>query len=145
MPLVVLGEATDVDLLEQENVEDMDVFCAVTNDDETNIMSALLTKRMGVRKAIALINRGAYVDLVQGGQIDVAVSPPRPPSVPSRPTCVAVGAIVRGDEVLIAHHDTIIEPEDRVILFVIKKRIIPKVEKLFQGRVAGLILGACRT
>ncbi len=75
MPLVVLGEATDVDLLEQENVEDMDVFCAVTNDDETNIMSALLTKRMGVRKAIALINRSAYVDLVQGGQIDVAVSP----------------------------------------------------------------------
>lgn len=132
MPLVVLGAATDVDLLEQENVEDMDVFCAVTNDDETNIMSALLTKRMGVRKAIALINRSAYVDLVQGGQIDVAVSP-------------AQAAIVRGDEVLIAHHDTIIEPEDRVILFVIKKRIIPKVEKLFQGRVAGLILGACRT
>ena len=69
------GDATDEDLLEQENIAAMDVFCALTNDDEDNIMSALLAKRMGAHRVIALINRSAYVDLVQGGEIDIAISP----------------------------------------------------------------------
>jgi trk system potassium uptake protein TrkA len=43
-----------------------------------------------------------------------------------------IGAVVRGDEVLIAHHDTVIEPEDHVILFLVDKRQIPEVERLFQ-------------
>ncbi|MGH8769633.1 MAG: Trk system potassium transporter TrkA, partial [Burkholderiales bacterium] len=73
--LVLTGDSTDEELLESESVEDMDVFCALTNDDENNIMSALLAKRMGADKVIALINRSAYVNLVQGGKIDIAVSP----------------------------------------------------------------------
>lgn len=73
--LVLLGDASDKELLIEENVEDTDVFCAVTNDDEANILSAMLAKRLGARKVMALINRTAYIDLVQGGIIDIAISP----------------------------------------------------------------------
>jgi trk system potassium uptake protein TrkA len=73
--LVLTGDATDEDLLLEENIEDMDVFCALTNDDEDNIMSSLLAKRLGAKKVIALINRSTYVDLLQGGEIDIAPSP----------------------------------------------------------------------
>ncbi|MHB1299510.1 MAG: Trk system potassium transporter TrkA [Burkholderiales bacterium] len=175
--LVLHGDATDEGLLEAENVDEMDLFCALTNDDENNIMAALLAKRMGARKVIALINRGAYVDLVQGGEIDIAISPSqatigtllthvrradvtavhslrrgaaealelvahgdaKSSRVVGRrideidlPPGVSIGAIVRGEQVLIAHHDTVVEPEDHVIIFAINKELIPKVEKLFQ-------------
>jgi trk system potassium uptake protein TrkA len=73
--LVFNGDATDEDLLHDENVSEMDLFLALTNDDENNIMSALLAKRLGARRTIALINRKAYGDLMQGSQIDVAISP----------------------------------------------------------------------
>ena len=56
-------------LLEEEHVEDIDVFIAVTNDDEANIMSAMLAKRMGARKTMVLIQRSAYVDLVQEAKL----------------------------------------------------------------------------
>ena len=73
--LVLAGDVTDEELLESENVGDMDAYCALTNDDETNIMSSLLAKRLGARKVIALINRSSYVNLLQSGQIDIAISP----------------------------------------------------------------------
>ena len=175
--LVLVGDATDEDLFAQENVEDMDVFCALTNDDEDNIMSALLAKRMGVRKVIALINRASYVDLLQGGEIDVALSPAQATIGPllthirrgdmaavhslrrgaaealevvvhgdkrsSRligrrldeidlPEGVSLGALLRGDQVVIVHHDTVIEAEDHLIFFVPNKRMLPKVERLLQ-------------
>jgi trk system potassium uptake protein TrkA len=187
----------------------MDMFCALTNDDENNIMSALLAKRMGARKVIALINRSAYVDLVQSGGIDIAISPaqvtigsllahvrrgdvaavhslrrgaaealelvvhgdPRSSNVVGRkvadiklPKGATIGAIVRGlpttegrglgeddggkkirdtssspdAQVLIAHHDTVIETGDHVILFVINKKLIHQVEELFQVGVGFL-------
>ncbi len=176
--LVLQGDVTDEELLGQENVHDMDVFCALTNDDEDNIMAALLAKRMGAHRVIALINRAAYVDLVQGGQIDIAVSPAQATLGPllskirrgdmavvhslrrgaaealevvvhgdagnskvaghrieeiSLPEGATIGAIIRGGEVIIPHHDTLIQSEDHVILFVLNKRMIPKVEKLFQA------------
>ena len=53
----------------------MDLFLALTSDDEDNIMSCLLAKRMGARRVLALINRRAYADLVQGTEIDIAISP----------------------------------------------------------------------
>jgi trk system potassium uptake protein TrkA len=175
--LVLIGDVTDEELLQRENVEDMDVFCALTNDDEDNIMAALLAKRMGARKVMALINRSSYVDLLQGGEIDVALSPAQATIGPllthirrgdmavvhslrrgaaeamevvvhgdaktskliSRrieqidlPEGVLIGAIARGEQVIIAHHDTAIEPEDHLIIFVPNKRMIPKVEKLLQ-------------
>ncbi len=175
--LILVGDATDETLLGDENIDDMDVFCALTNDDEDNIMASLQAKRMGARKVIALINRASYVDLVQGGEIDIAVSPAQATIGPllshvrrgdmavvhslrrgaaealeavvhgdqktsklvSRrieevkwPEGVTVGAIIRGEEVIIAHHDTQIAADDHIILFVPNKRMIPKVEKLFQ-------------
>lgn len=73
--VVLHGSASDQELLVSENIEDTDVFLALTNDDEANIMSSLLAKRLGARKVMALINNPAYVDLVQGGEIDIAISP----------------------------------------------------------------------
>lgn len=194
--LVLHGDATDEDLLEGENIEDMDMFLALTSDEEDNIMAASLAKRMGARRTLALINRRSYVDLVQdGGRIDIAISPAQTSigtllahvrrgdvaavhslrrgaaealevvahgdrntsKVVGRrvdeidlPHGVTIGAIVRetGQQrlvhqgtvpmlqteraVLIAHHDTVIESEDHVIVFCASKKQVAKVEKLFQ-------------
>lgn len=73
--IVLQGDASNQELLIDENIDHMDVFIAVTNKDEANIMSAMLAKKLGVRKTMVLINRGAYVDLLQGNEIDIAVSP----------------------------------------------------------------------
>lgn len=73
--MVIHGDATDRDLLVDENIERVDAFCALTDDNEVNIMSALLAKRLGARQAMSLIAKPAYVDLVHGGEIDVAISP----------------------------------------------------------------------
>ncbi len=181
--IVLHGDAADGDLLLEENVENTDVFCSVTNDDEANILSAMLAKRLGARKVMALINRPAYVDLVQSGPVDVAISPqqatigtllkhvrrgdvvmvhslrrgaaeaieaiahgdPGSSKVVGRaiedirlPKGANIGAIVRGEQVIIAHHDTRIEPDDHVILFLQDKRRVPEVEKLFQVGVTFL-------
>ncbi|MDX5151261.1 MAG: Trk system potassium transporter TrkA [Acidiferrobacterales bacterium] len=176
--IVLNGDAADEDLLVQEGIEGMDVFCALTNDDEANILSAMLAKRLGARKVMSLINRGAYVDLTQNvGNIDIAISPQHATigsllahvrrgdvvavhslrkgaaeaieavahgdratsKVVGRaiedidlPHGATIGAIVREDEVIVAHHDTVIEANDHLIIFVIDKKQIPAVEKLFQ-------------
>jgi trk system potassium uptake protein TrkA len=189
--LVLNGDGTDEDLLGDENVQEMDLFLALTSDDEDNIMSCLLAKRLGARRVLAVINRRAYAELVQGTQIDIAISPAQAvigellayvrrgdvEAVHSlrrgaaealeaivrgdRKTCrmagrrvdeiglpkgAQVGAIVRGlhrpdgseagvdakPEVIIAHHDTVVQPNDHVIVFVPRKRMIREVEKLFQ-------------
>ncbi|MFO7594075.1 MAG: Trk system potassium transporter TrkA [Pseudomonadota bacterium] len=181
--IVLHGDAADEELLLEENIEDTDVFCALTNDDEANILSSMLAKRLGAKKVMSLINRAAYVDLVQSGDIDIAISPPQATigsllahvrrgdvvmvhslrrgaaeaieaiahgdeyssKVVGRavediklPQGTTIGAIVRGDEVLIAHHDTVIEAEDHVLLFVVNKKRIPEVERLFQVGVTFL-------
>ena len=175
--IVLLGDAADGELLLEENIENTDVFCAVTNDDEANILSAMLAKRLGARKVMSLINRAAYVDLVESGDIDIAISPQqatiggllahvrrgdvvvvhslrrgaaeaieavahgdsKTSKVVGRaiqdiklPPGANIGAIVRNDEVLIAHRHTVIESEDHVILFLVDKRRIAEVERLFQ-------------
>ncbi|HHJ13079.1 MAG TPA: Trk system potassium transporter TrkA [Gammaproteobacteria bacterium] len=175
--IVLMGDAADEELLVDENIENTDVFCALTNDEEANILSAMLAKRLGARKVMSLINRPAYVDLVQSDAIDIAVSPQqatigsllthvrrgdvvvvhslrrgaaeaieavahgdaKTSRVVGRtieeirlPPGTTIGAVVRGDQVLIAHHDTVIQSEDHVILFLIDKRQIAEVERLFQ-------------
>jgi trk system potassium uptake protein TrkA len=72
---VLHGEATDENVLAQENIDEMDMFLALTNDDEDNIMAASLAKRLGCKRVLALINRRAYADMVQGGPIDIGLSP----------------------------------------------------------------------
>ncbi|HKL50290.1 MAG TPA: Trk system potassium transporter TrkA [Wenzhouxiangellaceae bacterium] len=174
--IVLVGDCANEDLLREEGIDEMDVYCALTNDDEANILSSMLAKRMGAHKVITLINRAAYVDLVESDRIDVAVSPqqitigallalirkghmvrvhslrqgaaeaievvahgdPGRSKIVGReigaiklPASTTIGAIVRGDEVLMAHHNVTIEPEDHVILFVADKREIAEVERLF--------------
>nr|WP_145549180.1 Trk system potassium transporter TrkA [Variovorax boronicumulans] len=73
--LVLHGDATDENLLEDEGIETIDLFLALTNDDENNIMSSLLAKQMGARRVLALINRRSYAELMHGTQIDIALSP----------------------------------------------------------------------
>lgn len=175
--IVLNGVASDKKLLLAESIEDTDVFLALTNDDEANIMSSMLAKRLGARKVMTLINNPAYVDLVQGGEIDIAISP-QLASIGSLLTHVrrgdivnvhslrrgaaealeaiahgdvnsskvvgkaiedidlphgtTIGAIVRNDEVLIAHDDIVVQSGDHVILFLVDKKRIPEVERLFQ-------------
>ena len=72
---VLHGSATDPDLMLAEGIENTDAFIAVTNDDESNIMASLLAKKLGARTVITLINNPIYVDVIQGEQIDIAISP----------------------------------------------------------------------
>ncbi len=72
---VLHGDASNQELLLEENIEDTDVFLALTNNDEANIMSSMLAKRLGAARVMTLISNPAYVDLVQGGEIDIAISP----------------------------------------------------------------------
>ena len=178
--VVLNGNAADEDLMTQENIEHVEAFCSITNEDEANILSAMLSKRLGARRAMALVNRSAYVDLVESKMLDIAISPKvvtvgillrhirRGDTVAvhslrrgaaevieivahgdqssSRvvgqridqiqfPPGTTLGAILRNDEVITAFKDVIIQSEDHLIVFVIDKRHIPEVEKLFQVSV----------
>ena len=82
---VLCGDVADQELLLEENISSMGLFCALTNDDEANILSAMVARKMGARKVMSLINRPAYVDLVERGFIDVAISPHN----------VTIGALLR--------------------------------------------------
>ncbi|MCL4116716.1 UNVERIFIED_CONTAM: hypothetical protein GTU68_035393 [Idotea baltica] len=73
--IILNGSASDKDFLAEEDVDSADIFLALTNDDEANIMASLLAKRMGARKVMTIINNPAYVDLIQDGSIDIAISP----------------------------------------------------------------------
>jgi trk system potassium uptake protein TrkA len=73
--LVLKGDIADRELLLSEDIDHTDVFCAVSNDDEANIISALQAKRLGVGQVMSLTTRTAYVDLIEGSEIDVVISP----------------------------------------------------------------------
>ena len=94
--IVLHGDATDEELLNEENIDRSDVFCALTNQDEVNIISSMLAKRLGARKVMALINRAAYVDLVQSNTIDIAISP-------QQATIGSLLAHVRKGDVVVVH------------------------------------------
>ena len=73
--VVIRGDGTDQNLLMEENIMDIDTFIAVTNDEEANILSALLAKRMGASRCISLIDKPEYLSMVATIGIDVGVSP----------------------------------------------------------------------
>jgi trk system potassium uptake protein TrkA len=175
---VLVGDASDKDLLQSENIESADVFCAITNNDEANILSAMLAKRLGARRVICLVNNDAYADIVDASHVDLVISPQQatisallryirrgdiaqvyslrhgsseaiemvahgtqgqskvigvPLNQIEIPDGVVMGALVRGDEVLQVHHDTLIEDGDHVIMFLLDKKLIPDVERLFHS------------
>lgn len=94
--IVLNGDAADEDLLNEEDIDKTDVFCALTNADEANIISSMLAKRLGARKVMSLINRAAYVDLVQSNTIDIAISP-------QQATIGSLLAHVRKGDVVVVH------------------------------------------
>lgn len=74
--LVLLGDAGDREILEECEAKSADVYISVTNEDEDNIMSALVAKSMGVQRTMSLVQRQAYTELLRGGtDIDVPISP----------------------------------------------------------------------
>ena len=174
--IVLHGDAADEELLIEENIDSADVFAAMTNAEEANILSAMLAKRLGARKVMALINKPSYTELVESGSIDIAISPQtitissllahvrrgdvvrvhalkrgaaealeavvhgdeRSSRIVGRtvaqvplPEGASIGAVVRGSEVIMAHHDTLVLADDHVILFLADRRHLEAVERLF--------------
>lgn len=172
---VLHGESADQELLSQEQVELTDLFIAVTNDDESNIMSAMLAKRMGAKKVIVLIQRQAYLQIINDSVIDIAISPQlttisallshihqsgvvkvvslrqgnsevieiiahgdqdtsklvgRAVSEVRLPSGATIGAIVRGEQVIIGQDNTLIEDDDHLIVFLPDRKGINDIEKL---------------
>ncbi|WEJ62900.1 Trk system potassium transporter TrkA [Thiomicrorhabdus lithotrophica] len=72
--IIIHGDVSDKDLLLEENIDEIDLYVAVTNNDEANIISGMLAKKLGVRRVIALVNNQSYVELIQRNSIDVALS-----------------------------------------------------------------------
>ncbi len=175
--MVLHGEAADQELLMNEGIDHVDVFCAVTNDDEANIIACMQAKRMGVKQVMALITRTAYVDLIEGGPINIAISPQyvtigsilahvrqgdvvsvhslrrgaaeaieviahgdnktsRVIGVPLEklklPKSATIGAVVRKKKALKVSPELVLQPEDRVVIFVANKKHVADIEKLFQ-------------
>ncbi len=175
--IVLVGDAADEDLLLEENIDSVDVFCALTNAEEANILSAMLAKRLGAKKVMALINRPSYAELVESGTIDIAISPQQVTigsllahvrrgdvvkvhslkrgsaeaieavahgsaevsKVVGRkiadielPRGAIIATIVRGDEVIVARDDTVVETDDHLILFMTDRRKVERIEELFE-------------
>jgi len=174
--IVLHGDAQDEELLIEENIDSTDVFAAVTNSEEANVLSAMLAKRLGARKVMALINRPTYGELMENRSIDIAISPQtvtigsllahvrkgdvvrvhslRRGSAEALETVVhgtqdksrvvgrrieeldlpngaVIVALVRSERVMIAHHDTQIETEDHIIMFLSDRRQVDAVQRLF--------------
>ncbi|HJL93515.1 MAG TPA: Trk system potassium transporter TrkA [Woeseiaceae bacterium] len=177
--IVLVGDAADEELLTEEDIDSVDVFCALTNAEEANILSAMLAKSMGAKKVMALLNRPSYADLVEAGTIDIAISPKEitigsllayvrggdvvkvhslrrgaaeaietvvhgnkdSSSVVGKmieeidlPSGCNIVTIVRDQNVIITHHDTVIEENDHLILFVSDRNNITDLEKIFQKK-----------
>jgi trk system potassium uptake protein TrkA len=169
--IVINGDGTDKDLLQEENIGGADFMVAITGDEESNILMSILGKGLGARKTITRVSKLSYIPLISSIGIDTVVSPRLsavrailqyirrgkiisvaplkgehaeaieaealetsdivnvPLSKVKFPKGAIVGAIVRGDEIIIPRGDSIIVPKDRLIIFSLQE-VIPKLEKL---------------
>jgi len=175
--IVLRGDAADEELLIEENIDAADVFAALTNSEEANVMSAMLARRLGARRTMALVNRPAYGELIEGRNIDVVISPQtitigsllahvrrgdvvrvhslrrgaaealeavvhgneetsrvvgRRVQDVELPPGATIITLVRGEQVIMAHRETLIEAEDHVIIFLTDRRHVESLERLFQ-------------
>jgi trk system potassium uptake protein TrkA len=175
--VVLLGDCADEKLLLDESIEHTDLFCAITDNDGVNIISASLAKSLGARKTICLLNHNSYLKLLAGTNIDVAILPNqetlgsilkhvrkgdvaqvsslcggtaeaieaiahhngREDSVVGKrvdsikfPPGIVIGALIRNNEVIALHHDTVFKEDDHVIMFAMDKKLIPYIEMSFQ-------------
>jgi trk system potassium uptake protein TrkA len=174
--IVLHGDGTDKDLLQEENIRDVDFMVAVTGDEENNVLISLLAKGLGAKKTITRINKLSYIPLVSAIGIDtvvssrlsavrailqyirrgriISVAPLKGEhaeaieaealetsdivnvalSKVKFPKGALVGAIVRGEEIIIPRGDSIIKPKDRLIILALQK-VVPKLEKLLTVKV----------
>lgn len=175
--MILHGDCTNESLLQEEMIENIDLFCATTNNDGINLISAGLAKKLGARKAICLVNNTAYLKLVDGTDIDLAIQPRletlggilkhvrrgdvvgvsslcgggaeaieaiahrsknevsvvglRVDQV-NLPDGVILGALIRDEEVIQVHHDTVFAEGDHVVMFALNKKHIKHIENFFQ-------------
>ncbi|MDY6878653.1 MAG: Trk system potassium transporter TrkA [Desulfatiglans sp.] len=169
--IVIHGDGTDRDLLQEENVADVDIIVAITGDEESNVLISLLAKGLGAKRSITRVSKLSYIPLVSAIGIDTVVSPRlsavrailqyirrgkiisvaplkgehaeaieaealetsgitnTPLSKIKFPKGAIVGTIVRGEHVIIPTGDSIILPQDRLIIFALQE-VVPKLEKL---------------
>jgi trk system potassium uptake protein TrkA len=175
--VVLLGDCADEALLLDESVESADLFCAITDNDGVNIISASLAKSLGARKTICLLNHKSYTKLLPGTGVDVTVLPNQETlgsilkyvrrgdveqvtslcggtaeaieaiahdngtheSVVGRrvdsinfPPGIVMGALIRNDQVVPIHHDTVFAENDHVIMFAMEKKLVTYIEKIFK-------------
>ncbi|MGD2125252.1 MAG: Trk system potassium transporter TrkA [Desulfobacteraceae bacterium] len=169
--IVINGDGTDRNLLQEENISDVDFMVAITGDEESNVLISLLAKGLGAKKNITRINKLSYIPLVSAIGIDtvvssrlsairailqyirrgriISVAPLKgehaeaieaealetsdivklPLSQVKFPKGALVGAVVRGEKIIIPRGDSVIKPKDRLIILALQK-VIPKLEKL---------------
>jgi len=170
--LVIRGDGSDVDLLATEGIIDMDAFVATTDDEETNIITCLLARHLGVKRTIAMVSKSDYVPLMPSIGLDAAVDKRRltanaisrfirrgeivsvatlrgieaealelviqpgarisgrPLRQIKLPEGIIVGAATRGNEVFVPVGDTVLQPDDKVVVFGLPKAL-DNIEKLF--------------
>lgn len=175
--VVLLGDCADESLLLDESIESADLFCAITDNDGVNIISASLAKSLGARKTICLLNHISYTKLLPNTGIDVAVLPNQETlgsilkhvrrgdvaqvtslcggtaeaieAIAHRgdgshsvvgmqvnkvdfPDGIVLGALIRNQQVISIHHDTVFEENDHVVMFAMDKKLVTKIEVTFQ-------------
>jgi len=169
--VVLCGDGSDQTLLDEENIKDMDVVVTLTDDEETNILTALLATRMGARKSIAKLDKFSYFPLMKAIGIEQVVSPRlsainsilqhirkgkvlsamaikgeqaevmeavametsdivgRPLKDIDFPKGAMVIGVIRAGRIIIPSGESVILPEDRIIIFA-QREAIPKVESI---------------
>ncbi|MBL6971895.1 MAG: Trk system potassium transporter TrkA [Desulfobacterales bacterium] len=174
--IVLHGDGSDQELLREENIQDMDVVVTLTNDEETNIIASLLTKRMGAKNTITRIDKLSYFPLMSMIGLEQVVSPRhsainailqhirrgkvlsaisikdeqaevmeavaletsdivgKPLKRIALPHGVLVTSIIRKNEVIVPTGESVIEPEDRIVIFASRKAI-PKIEKILSVKL----------
>ena len=169
--VVLHGDGSDQSLLVEENIHDTDLVVTLTSDEETNILTSLLAKRLGAKKTITQINKFSYFSLMSAIGIEQVVSPrlsaintilqhirrgkvlsaisikgeegevmealalatsdivSKPLKKIAFPKGSMVAGIIRQEAIIIPSGDSVIEPDDRIIIFATREAI-PGVEKI---------------
>lgn len=179
--IVLQGDCGDETLLVEESIDKVDLYCAITDNDGVNIISASLAKSHGARKAICILNHLYYNKLLPGTGIDLAVLPNvetlgsilkhvrqcdvaqvsllrngtaeaieavahqgngelsvvgRTVDTVKLPDGVVLGALIRNNEAIAIHHDTVFEDGDHVVMFTLEKKLVANIEEHFRSLAA---------
>lgn len=169
--MVINGDGSDKNLLQEVNIEDVDLVVVITGDEEKNVLISLLATGLGAKRTITRISNLSYIPFVSAIGINTVVSPRLsavrailqyirrgkiisvtplkgeyaeaieaealdtsdivniPLSKVKFPKGAIVGAIIRGEQIIIPRGDSIIKPKDRLIIFALQQ-VVPKLEKL---------------